>query len=82
MIEEQIAEDEESLEYLDKEAWKTSQSKCSDTKECMASVDLNIVPTVPHYIVPGSEEERRWRQTHPKAKLVRLSGGFHFHCTT
>ena len=71
-MEERIAEDEESLEYLYKEAWKKSQSKCSDTKECMAAVDLNVAPMVPHYILPGSEEERRWRQTHPKAKLVRV----------
>ncbi len=71
-----MIEDEESLEYLYKEAWKKSQSKCSDIKECMASVDLNIVPTVPYYILPGSEEEWRWQQTYPKAQLVRFFSYF------
>ena len=72
MIDEQDTEDEETLEYLYNEAWKKSQSRCSDSEECMARVDLNVAQTVPHYILPGSEEERRWRQAHPMAKLVRL----------
>lgn len=65
------AEDEESLEYLYKQAWKKLQTKCSDDEECQARVDLNVAEErrAPHYIVPGSEEERRWMQTHPKARL-------------
>ncbi|KAL7534919.1 hypothetical protein ACHAXR_006158 [Thalassiosira sp. AJA248-18] len=62
-------EDEQSLEYLYEQAWKKLQSKCSDDEECQARVDLNIVKKVPHYIRPGSEEEMRWLQTHPKARL-------------
>lgn len=66
---ERNAEDEESLEYLYQQAWKRSQSRCVDDERCEGLVDLNAVKKAPHYIVPGSEEERRWLQTHPKAHL-------------
>lgn len=68
--EEENAEDEESLQNLYQKAWKKLQTKCSDDEDCKARVDLNVENQVPHYIVPGSEEERRWLQTHPKAKAV------------
>mmetsp|Transcript_30398 Transcript_30398/g.65643 ORF Transcript_30398/g.65643 Transcript_30398/m.65643 type:complete len:559 (+) Transcript_30398:70-1746(+) len=60
---------EESLEYLYQQAWKNLQSKCQDDEECSRREDLNVGNRVPHYIIPGSEEERRWLQTHPKARL-------------
>ena len=68
-------DDEESLEELYMRAWKRLKSKCVDDDECRARVDLNVVSStrVPHYISPGSEEERRWLQTHPKARLVSLT---------
>ncbi len=67
-------DDEESLEELYMRAWKKLKTKCVDDDECRARVDLNVVSNtrVPHYISPGSEEERRWLQTHPKARLVSL----------
>ena len=67
--EQQNAESEQSLEYLYQKAWKKLQSKCSDDEECQSRVDLNVAKKVPHYIRPGSEEEMRWIQTHPKARL-------------
>jgi len=67
--EERNGEDEQSLEYLYKQAWKKLQSKCSDDEECQGREDLNVVKKVPHYIIPGSEAEMRWLQTHPKARL-------------
>jgi len=66
--EEANTDDEESLEYLYQKAWKKLQSDCSDDEECKARVDLNVAKKVPHYIVPGSEEEWRWLQTHQKAR--------------
>ncbi len=68
-------DDEESLEELYMRAWKRLKSKCVDDDECRARVDLNVVSStrVPHYISPGSEEERRWLQTHPKARFVSLT---------
>ena len=65
-----MEENEESLAQLYEKAWKKLQTKCSDDEECKARVDLNVDRRVPHYIVPGSEEEWRWVQTHPKARVV------------
>ncbi len=67
-------DDEESLEQLYQRAWKKLKTKCVDDDECRARVDLNVVANtrVPHYILPGSEEEGRWLQTHTKARLVRF----------
>ena len=70
LYEEENAEDEESLASLYQQAWEKLKSKCSDDEECKERVDLNVVDRVPHYIIPGSEEERRWVQTHPKARVV------------
>ncbi|KAL7536960.1 hypothetical protein ACHAWF_005612 [Thalassiosira exigua] len=66
--EEENAEDEETLERLYQRAWKKLQAKCADDEECEQRVDLNVESQVPYYIVPGSEEERRWIQTHPRSK--------------
>lgn len=68
-------EEVESLEYLYHSAWKKLKSKCVDDEECRTRVDLNVAAStrVPHYIQPGSEEERRWLQTHPKAKLSHVT---------
>ncbi|KAL3810428.1 hypothetical protein ACHAXA_005636 [Cyclostephanos tholiformis] len=69
-------DDEESLEQLYQRAWKKLKTKCVDDDECRARVDLNVVANtrVPHYILPGSEEEGRWLQTHTKARLVTTTG--------
>ena len=68
--------DEESdLADLYERARKKLRTKCSDDGECKARVDLNVDHRVPHYIVPGSEEEWRWVQTHPKARLVSVLFG-------
>jgi hypothetical protein len=63
---------EESLEELYHRAWKKLKTKCVDDDECRARVDHNVVANAraPHYILPGSEEEGRWLQAHPKARFV------------
>lgn len=63
---------EESLEYLYQQAWARRQLKCEDI-ECHSRLDLNVYEKAPHYIIPGSLEEGRWIQTHPKTRLVRFS---------
>ena len=68
-------EDEDSLEYLYQKARKKLQTKCGDDNECKASLDLNVDHRVPPYILPGSEEERRWLQAHPKARVVSFTFG-------
>ncbi|KAL9184078.1 hypothetical protein ACHAXT_002164 [Thalassiosira profunda] len=67
--EEQNGEGEESFEELYKQAWKRLQSRCDDEESCKRRQDLNVADEVPLYIVPGSAEEQRWIQTHPKARL-------------
>lgn len=76
--EEDNSASEESLQSLYQQAWNKLQSKCSDDEDCKQRVDLNLKNKVPHYIIPGSEEERRWLQTHPKARVVRFC--FLFRC--
>lgn len=71
---ERNAEDEESLEYLYHRAWEKLQSKCQDDEGCARREDLNVAPRAPRYIVPGSEEERRWLQSHPRARLDAAKG--------
>mmetsp|Transcript_25985 Transcript_25985/g.53611 ORF Transcript_25985/g.53611 Transcript_25985/m.53611 type:complete len:502 (-) Transcript_25985:168-1673(-) len=61
-------EDEESLEYLYQQAWARRQLKCEDI-ECQSRLDLNVYEKAPHYILPGSLEEGRWIQKHPKTRL-------------
>ena len=70
--EEDNSASEESLQSLYQEAWNKLQSKCSDDEDCKQRVDLNLKNKIPYYIIPGSEEERRWFQTHPKARVVRF----------
>ena len=73
-------ENEESLKSLYQQAWNKLQSKCSDDEDCKQRVDLNLKNKVPHYIIPGSEEERRWLQTHPKARVVSVFAITHSLC--
>lgn len=70
--EERNSEEEESLEQLYQQAWEKLKSKCGDDSECQSywKGDLNVADKVPPYIIPGSEEEMRWLQAHPKARLV------------
>jgi len=75
--EEGSSENEESLKSLYQLAWNKLQSKCSDDEDCKQRVDLNLKNKVPHYIIPGSEEERRWLQTHPKARVVSVYISYH-----
>lgn len=62
--------DEQSLEYLYEQAYEKQKQQCDkDDEECNSRIDLNINERAPPYIVPGSLEEKRWIQTHPRAKL-------------
>ena len=71
--EEENSVDELSLENLYQQAWQRERRKCNERdKECLARLDLNVNAEAPHYILPGSLEEKRWMQAHPRAKLVRF----------
>lgn len=54
------------LAYLYQKAWKRQQAEC-DNDDCKLQIDFNLEEVVPPYILPGSEEEKRWIQNHPRA---------------
>ena len=54
------------LAYLYQKAWKKQQAECNND-ECKLQIDFNMEEVVPPYILPGSEEEQRWIQNHPRA---------------
>ena len=61
--------EEESLEDLYQRAWRKAMSKCSQAGSDCSRVDLNSKGEFPSYIIPNSEEDRRWRQTHKRSKV-------------
>ena len=61
--------EEESLENLYQRAWKKAMSKCSQEGSDCSRVDLNSKGEFPSYIIPNSEEDRRWRQTQKRSKM-------------
>eukprot|EP00804_Cyclotella_cryptica_P028038 CCRYP_003900-RA/>CCRYP_003900-RA protein AED:0.05 eAED:0.05 QI:130/1/1/1/0.66/0.75/4/550/424 len=70
----------DNLEQLYQEAWEKQRlhmkEKCQDKGQCHDGnelIDLNAIETTPYYIVPGSTEEKRWIQSHPRAKLIFFS---------
>ena len=67
-------DDEESLADLYRAAWTRLRTKCADDEGgCRSREDLNVVRKTPHYILPGSDAEMRWLQSHGKSKLVIVS---------
>jgi prolyl 4-hydroxylase len=62
-----------SLGLLYQQAWKKQQSECSkldDDDDCKLQIDFNMEEMIPPYIIPGSEESKRWIQRHPHATLT------------
>ena len=58
---------------LYQQAWEKQQSECSkdDNNDCKLQIDFNMEKVkTPAYILPGSEEEKRWLQAHSHAKLA------------
>ena len=61
--------EDESLESLYQEAWEKQRQQKQNGD---VSIDLNADEMTPYYIVPGTSEEKRWMQTHPRARMVRF----------
>lgn len=68
------------LNILYRQAWEKQQSECSkdDNHDCKLQLDFNMEEVkihgqkkIPPYIIPGSEEEKRWLQAHSHAKLTK-----------
>lgn len=61
------------LSTLYQQAWEKQNSECSkdDYNDCKLQIDFNMEKVkTPAYILPGSEEEKRWLQAHSHAKLA------------
>jgi len=62
------------LSILYQQAWEKQQSKCSQDNDddCKLQIDLNMEEVkIPPYILPGSEEGKRWLQAHSYATLTK-----------
>ena len=64
--------EEEDLAALYRRAWDKARSRCGDEDKCRGREGFDGVATVPRYLPPGSEEEGRWLQAHPKARLATV----------
>lgn len=69
------AEEDLNLGLLYQQAWEKQQLECSkhdddDDDDCKLQIDFNMEEMIPPYIIPGSEEAKRWIQGHQHATLT------------
>jgi len=68
------AEEDLNLGLLYQQAWEKQQLECSkhddDDDDCKLQIDFNMEEMIPPYIIPGSEEAKRWNQGHQHATLT------------
>ena len=70
-------DDDDFLARLYQSAWEKQRRQIAETCQAKGQchdgnelIDLNAMETAPYYIVPGSIEEKRWIQRHPRSTLV------------